>query len=228
MPTGNSIRVLPALLAAVAVLSSSSLADVIVVDAGGGGDFVTIQAAVDAAVDGDTILVKPGAYAGFTATNKALSIVGDTMSTVHVGGGVRVLNLSAGKAFLLQNVGSDGAFSADPLTVQPFAPAATCPIVKTVSPAVSSVSVTLFASSFETTIAMPTPQLKVRANSSGSIFPCAWRKAISRGCGQESASTKACSRSGRMRGMFSSSPPPVMCASAAILPARMTGRSDPT
>ena len=35
---------------------------------------------------------------------------------------------------------------------------------------------------------MPMPQLKVRAISSGSILPCACRKAISRGCSQASAS----------------------------------------
>src|SRR3546814_6456543 len=57
---------------------------------------------------------------------------------------------------------------------------------------------------------MPMPQLKVRAISSGSIFPCAWRNAISRGCSHASASICACSVLGRMRGIFSSSPPPVI------------------
>ena len=61
---------------------------------------------------------------------------------------------------------------------------------------------------------MPMPQLKVRAISSGSISPCACRNAISRGCGQASASTVACRPSGSTRGIFSSRPPPVMCASA--------------
>ena len=34
----------------------------IVVDLGGGGDFTAIQPAIDAAEDGDTVLVKPGEY----------------------------------------------------------------------------------------------------------------------------------------------------------------------
>ena len=34
----------------------------IVVDAAGGGDFTNIQAALDAAADGDRVLVRPGTY----------------------------------------------------------------------------------------------------------------------------------------------------------------------
>ena len=55
----------------------------------------------------------------------------------------------------------------------------------------SSASITAAASASATIAAMPMPQLKVRAISPGSIFPCAWRKAISRGCGQASASISA-------------------------------------
>ena len=65
---------------------------------------------------------------------------------------------------------------------------------------------------------MPMPQLKVRASSAGSIAPPAWRKANRRGRGQLSASTTACAPSGSTRGIFSSRPPPVMWASAPILP----------
>ena len=74
-------------------------------------------------------------------------------------------------------------------TVQPRGPASTRPISNTVSPASSSASRHVLRIVLGATIsAMPMPQLKVRANSPGSILPCAWRKAISRGCGQASAS----------------------------------------
>ena len=54
---------LPLLMLCVAAASASALADTIVVDGAGGGDYLTIQEAVDsAAVSGDTVLVLPGVY----------------------------------------------------------------------------------------------------------------------------------------------------------------------
>jgi pectin methylesterase-like acyl-CoA thioesterase len=58
-------------------LSAAALADVHVVDASGGGDFTTLQAAVNAAADGDTLLVRSGSYDGFLLTGKGLSIVAE-------------------------------------------------------------------------------------------------------------------------------------------------------
>jgi hypothetical protein len=66
---------------------------VLVVDAS--GPYTQIQPAVDAAVDGDTILVKSGAYAGFTVSNKSVSVVGDTGANVFVKEGVNVVALSS-------------------------------------------------------------------------------------------------------------------------------------
>ncbi len=50
-----------------------------IVDAAGGGgsQFTDIQSAVDAAVDGDRILVRAGTYAGFTIDGKGLAVLGD-------------------------------------------------------------------------------------------------------------------------------------------------------
>jgi hypothetical protein len=42
------------------VVGSSTPAATLVVDPSGGGTFTDIQAAVDAAVSGDTVLVRPG------------------------------------------------------------------------------------------------------------------------------------------------------------------------
>jgi hypothetical protein len=71
-------------------LATVSLADVLVVDGTGEGDFTTLQAAVDAAQDGDTILVRPlfGSdsigYAGFEVVDRDLRIIGEAGATVYV------------------------------------------------------------------------------------------------------------------------------------------------
>jgi hypothetical protein len=92
-------------------LAPAARAGVIVVDAGGGGMHTDLQAAVDAAQDGDVLLVKSGLYASFAVNDKALAIVGDAGAQVSVIGAVRVRNLAAGKSFLLANLDASG----DPL-----------------------------------------------------------------------------------------------------------------
>lgn len=82
-------------------LPAAGAGDVLVVDAAGGSPYATIQAAVDAAVDGDTVLVKPGSYAAFTVTQKDLSLVGDGSPLPIVTGESRVLNLFTNQAVLL-------------------------------------------------------------------------------------------------------------------------------
>ncbi|MFV2063500.1 MAG: right-handed parallel beta-helix repeat-containing protein [Chloroflexota bacterium] len=49
----------------------------IIVDQNGGGDYTTITAAVEAALDGDTILVKPGTYAEHLLITEAITLEGD-------------------------------------------------------------------------------------------------------------------------------------------------------
>jgi hypothetical protein len=69
--------------------------------------FTTIQPAVDAASDGDVVLVDPlagsSAYPGFAIDGKALSIVADS-GTARVSGQVDVDHLSIGQICLLANV----------------------------------------------------------------------------------------------------------------------------
>jgi len=63
--------------------------------------FATIQAAVDQAEDGDSVLVKSGSYPGFAIGNKGISVVADTGATVVVDGGVSVAGVPAGLSALL-------------------------------------------------------------------------------------------------------------------------------
>ena len=52
-----------------AMATGAAHADTLVVDVGGGGDYVAIQPALDAAAEGDTVLVMPGNYTGADNTN---------------------------------------------------------------------------------------------------------------------------------------------------------------
>ena len=60
-----------------------TLADAAVlnVDANGGGDYSSIQEAVDKAQNGDTILVSPGVYQENVKVNKELIIASDSAPT---------------------------------------------------------------------------------------------------------------------------------------------------
>jgi hypothetical protein len=67
-----------------------------------------IQAAVDAAVDGDVILVKSGSYATFSVPNKELTITADAGQVVSVVGAIRVRNLAAGRTVVVSGLRADG------------------------------------------------------------------------------------------------------------------------
>lgn len=83
--------------------------NVLVVDAtGAGGAFTQIEAAVQASVDGDVLLVKSGTYASFLIDGKSIDIVADSGASVLVQGGPRVINLAAGESVLLAGLKVDG------------------------------------------------------------------------------------------------------------------------
>jgi hypothetical protein len=70
-------RVLLAAAACAAPLASSATADVLVVDWQSPSAYPNVQAAVDAATNGDVILVRPGGGGLFTIAGKSLTVIAD-------------------------------------------------------------------------------------------------------------------------------------------------------
>lgn len=64
------------------------MAAAITVDGGGGGDYLTVQDAVDNATAGDTILIMPGTYNEWVTVDKALTITGEDRDTTILQGSV--------------------------------------------------------------------------------------------------------------------------------------------
>lgn len=86
------------------VADRSRFGNVHVVDASGGGAHTTIQAAISAALAGDTVLVRSGQYAGFTLSGKGLSIVGEVGATVVCQTASRIELVPLGQRALVRNV----------------------------------------------------------------------------------------------------------------------------
>ena len=84
-PTARVAAIMAATLLAAMMIIGAGIAGAqlfaasghLVVDADGGGDFTTIGAAVDAADDGDEILVRPGTYAEAITIEKDITVRGD-------------------------------------------------------------------------------------------------------------------------------------------------------
>jgi hypothetical protein len=101
-------------------LASTTTAGVILVDSNGFGDFTTLQEAVEAAQDGDTILVRGGEYSGFTAPDKSLTLVADTDAVVEITGRTTISNLSASHTIVLGGLSMRGVqdfFWAEPALI---------------------------------------------------------------------------------------------------------------
>ncbi len=85
-------------------LAVPATASVIVVHAGGGGDFTAIQPAIDAASDGDTILVKSGNYAGFTIDGKGVVVVQDSGASAQILGTIAVQDVPVASRVVLNGL----------------------------------------------------------------------------------------------------------------------------
>ena len=78
--------------------STSARADVFVVDDDGTTGFTSLQAAVDAAREGDLVLVQPGTYFGFSLQGKGITVAGlSTPDAVQLVGTTTIRDLDPGQ-----------------------------------------------------------------------------------------------------------------------------------
>jgi hypothetical protein len=101
-------------LASAGLLAATSQADVLIVDEAGSGDFTLIQDAVNAATDGDIVLVHPGNYTGFLLTGKRLSIVAATGDQPVFLGAAELVDIPAPGAVVLSGLRVTAVEYADP------------------------------------------------------------------------------------------------------------------
>jgi hypothetical protein len=91
------------------VIGAIARGEVIVVASGGGGQFTNLQMAVNASHEGDTLLVRQGAYSSFTIDGRSLTIAAEDAAIVTVYGTVTVRNLAAGQSAVLSGLVVTGA-----------------------------------------------------------------------------------------------------------------------
>ncbi|MCE9595662.1 MAG: right-handed parallel beta-helix repeat-containing protein [Planctomycetes bacterium] len=103
MLTARSLSASLLCLSTWTTLAAPANADVLIVAANSpySTDFPTIQAAVDAAVDGDTLVVQSGTYSAFAVDGRELAIVAAPGANVVVAGSVRVEHTPVGAVLLL-------------------------------------------------------------------------------------------------------------------------------
>lgn len=106
-----------ALVLAATLSSAPSSAAVLLVSPSQPGAYPTLQSAVDAATEGDTVLVRPGIYVGCEVVDKALTIAMEVppSSSNGIVGRISVRNLAAHKTVVLSrmkviNFFASGAF----------------------------------------------------------------------------------------------------------------------
>src|SRR5690349_16883054 len=104
----SSIRV----LFVSAVLASPSLAQVRIAERPLVGPFTTLQSAVDAALEGESLIVAPGPYASFTIDGKSVHVVVTGSGHATITGKVTVKNLGATQRVLLSGLDVTGSWTA--------------------------------------------------------------------------------------------------------------------
>jgi len=96
-------QVLP--VTALALLTAAPLEAGVLVVGTAAEPYATIQAAIDAAASGDTVLVRPGSYPSFSIDNKSVTLVGDTVGgPVVVNPGSQIRNLAFGGSVVVSGL----------------------------------------------------------------------------------------------------------------------------
>jgi hypothetical protein len=87
------------------------------------GTFATLQQAIDAALDGETLIVGGGVYGSFTVDGKTLAIVAMANQSVEVHGTITISNLTAQRWVTLVDIDAIGAQAPSQSTPPPSDPA---------------------------------------------------------------------------------------------------------
>ena len=91
-------------------LTLPAAADILIVDPSGAGNYFNIQPAVDAAEDGDTILIKTGTYQeAVVVDGKGLTLQADVGADVLIQGGLRIINSLPGQVNVVADLRVEGA-----------------------------------------------------------------------------------------------------------------------
>ena len=99
------------LILALLLMSSSAFATIIIVDKNGGGNFISIQSAINAAVTNDTVKVWPGTYYEQVTLNKNITLMGSGYeNTIITGNFNPTITMTAGKLlwFQVSSLAGDG------------------------------------------------------------------------------------------------------------------------
>lgn len=99
------------LILALLLISSHVFATTIIVDKNGGGNFLSIQAAINAAVSNDTVKVWPGTYFEQITLNKNITLMGSGYeNTILTGNFNPTVTMSAGRFqwFMISSYAGDG------------------------------------------------------------------------------------------------------------------------
>jgi hypothetical protein len=111
------IHVLASVMALIAAAASGQ-GTVLTVDAVA-GPYTTIQAAIDAAVDGDTVLLKAGIYQGFDVVGKSLTITGEAGQIADIHATFSIAYLAANQWVVLRGIKATVLFTPGFLTPPP-------------------------------------------------------------------------------------------------------------
>lgn len=87
--------------------TAASAGSVLLVDPAA-GPFFEIQPAIDAAADGDVVLVRTGDYPAFVVVSREVAIVADAGETVRIVGAVRIRDTAAGQTVVLAGLRAQG------------------------------------------------------------------------------------------------------------------------